>query len=496
MNMKKTFWFVLSVVTLVRLVIIANIGLGDDEVYHWVWSKHLALSYYDHPPMVTYIIWFLTSIFGDTAFLIHLGALLCVTAFTIVIYVWAKEMFSSEEAAWGALLIIFVPIFFVGGVIIAPDSPLGLFWVLALWLIWRALKYQKSVYWYLGGISVGLGTLSKYNALILPLLFFLYLIFSKKHRFWLCKKEPYLAVILSMVIFLPVIVWNAQNEWASFYFQFMGRHQGFFSITRFFSFLGSQMIYISPIAFIMAIIGFYKLAKGGFMVSYHADMVSYHADKDKQWHLRYLFLTSFPLIVLFSLNSFFSSSFKPHWPAFGYIGGLLGIAIGLPISKKRKNIFKVNFLVCGLLVGIVITQTFYPFLPIPPDQDFTNDLYGWEELSQDIKILRKELSADISLVAERYQTGSPLSFAAKEDVFVLHPTRITAFKFWQDEKDLINKDVLYFTHSRYFTPPEEIYQFSELKWVKKIPIYRNHKLIRTFYIYYLVGFAGVKRNHE
>lgn len=476
--MKKFFWVILGLITILRLLLIANLGLGDDEVYHWVWSKHLALSYYDHPPLVTYIIWVLTSLFGDTAFLVHLGALLCVTAFSVIIYYWAKEMFSVEEAVWGTLLIIFAPIFFVGGIIIAPDAPLGVFWVLTLWLVWRALKYQTPSYWYWAGFCAGLGALSKYNALLLPALILLYLIFSREHRFWLNKKEPYLAFIIMMVIFLPVIIWNAQHQWASFYFQFLGRHHGGFSVTRFLGFIGTQTAYIFPIAFVLALIGFYKLAKLGF--------------KENQWSSQYLFLTSFPLVALFSLNSFFSPSFKPHWPAFGYIGGLLGAAVGLPISQKRKNVLTINIVFCILFIGLIVAQVFWQFLPIPPDKDLSNDLYGWEELGKEIDVLEKNLPPDVFLLAERYQTGAPLSFATKQEVYVVHPTRITAFKFWQDEKKLLNRDVLYFTHSRYFTPPEEIYKFGEVKWVKKIPVYRKDKLVRTFYLYYLAKFGGVK----
>ena len=44
------------------------IGLSEDEAYQWVWSKHLALSYYSKPPLIAYTQWLGTHIWGDTDF--------------------------------------------------------------------------------------------------------------------------------------------------------------------------------------------------------------------------------------------------------------------------------------------------------------------------------------------------------------------------------------------------------------------------------------------
>ncbi|MCK5534551.1 glycosyltransferase family 39 protein [bacterium] len=477
--MKKKFWIIFGLSVFVRLLVIAIVGLGDDEVYHWVWAQHLDLSFYDHPPMVTYIIWFLTKLLGDSAFVVHLEALIAVSLFTWILYLWAKEIYPEKEAISGMILIVLVPIFFVGGVIVAPDSPLSVFWVLTLYLIYLALKENRNSYWYIAGISAGFACLSKYNGFLLPFLVVLYLIFSPQHRFWLRKKEPYLAFFLMFIIFSPVIIWNAQNDWASFYFQFMGRHGGGFSIKRFFVFVGSQLTYFSPFAIILAGGGFWRLYKEGF-------------SENGQWEKKYLFFTSFPIIILFSLNSFFSSSFKPHWPALGYIGGFLA-AGSLPfMTSGWKKIYKINLCLCGLMIFVLIGQTLYPILPIPAKEDITNDLYGWGQLGKEIKNIRKEITGEVFLLAERYQTGAQFSFAAREEVYIMHPTRISAENFWQETEKIIGKDVIYFTHSRYFTLPEKNYHFDSIKWVKEIPVLRAGKIVRNFYLYYLVNFQGVR----
>src|SRR2546426_11592761 len=39
--------------------------LLPDEAYYWVWTRHLAAGYFDHPPMVAYLIWASTRLFGS-----------------------------------------------------------------------------------------------------------------------------------------------------------------------------------------------------------------------------------------------------------------------------------------------------------------------------------------------------------------------------------------------------------------------------------------------
>ena len=50
----------MALLTIWRGFINATLELHPDEAYYWLWSKHLALSYYDHPGMVAYFIKFTT----------------------------------------------------------------------------------------------------------------------------------------------------------------------------------------------------------------------------------------------------------------------------------------------------------------------------------------------------------------------------------------------------------------------------------------------------
>jgi 4-amino-4-deoxy-L-arabinose transferase-like glycosyltransferase len=60
-------YLVIGAVLLGRLLYLASgkIELSEDEAYQWLWSKHLALSYYSKPPMIAYV-QFLAPRFGET----------------------------------------------------------------------------------------------------------------------------------------------------------------------------------------------------------------------------------------------------------------------------------------------------------------------------------------------------------------------------------------------------------------------------------------------
>ena len=49
-----------------RAIMAAALPLSADEAYYWLWSKHLAAGYFDHPPAIAWLIHAGTALFGDT----------------------------------------------------------------------------------------------------------------------------------------------------------------------------------------------------------------------------------------------------------------------------------------------------------------------------------------------------------------------------------------------------------------------------------------------
>ncbi len=102
--MNNRFYKFLGIITLFRLLYAVILPLAPQEAYYWNYSRHPALSYFDHPPMAAYFIK-LTTLLGTSAFSIHLAAILLSVMLTIAIYRLAYLLFDEWVAFWSALVI-------------------------------------------------------------------------------------------------------------------------------------------------------------------------------------------------------------------------------------------------------------------------------------------------------------------------------------------------------------------------------------------------------
>src|SRR5437867_5697616 len=55
----------LALLTVVRFVLAGQVELTSHETYYWLYGKHPAAGYYDHPPLIGWMIWLSTTLFGD-----------------------------------------------------------------------------------------------------------------------------------------------------------------------------------------------------------------------------------------------------------------------------------------------------------------------------------------------------------------------------------------------------------------------------------------------
>lgn len=216
--------FVLLVLALVlRVVAMAGMPLLPEEAYYWMYSQHPSLSYFDHPPMVAWLIWFGTQLFGNTEFGVRAGIALMMLASSGVMYVFGRMWFGRNAALSAAALLIILPVYFGTGLIATMDSALLFFWLVCLLGTSMALLQNKSWGWYLAGFGLGGAILSKYTGIFLGLGALLSVLAYVPWRRHLRSVHPYAATVLAFAMFSPVLVWNHQHEWASFKFQFLNR---------------------------------------------------------------------------------------------------------------------------------------------------------------------------------------------------------------------------------------------------------------------------------
>jgi dolichol-phosphate mannosyltransferase len=202
-----------------RLLYAGSVELLPEETYYWNYSQHLDIGYLDHPPMVAWLIRLGTTIFGQSEFGVRAGALCCGAITSLFVYRLARNLFGEAAALAAVVLAQSLPFFFLSGFIMTPDAPLTAAWAASLYYLERALIAEQRWAWWRAGICLGLGMISKYSIALLAPVTLAFMLWDPKSRRWWRHFEPYATALLAVAVFSPVIIWNAQHDWASFAFQ-------------------------------------------------------------------------------------------------------------------------------------------------------------------------------------------------------------------------------------------------------------------------------------
>ena len=411
-NYQKLFWALALGLFLFHLIYVwlTPFDLAPDEAYYWDWSRNLALGYYSKPPMVAWVIAFFTHLGGNHPFFVRIGAVLFSLGTSMVLFYLGRSLYNAQVGFWAFLIANATPGFAVGSVIMTIDPPLIFFWGLTILLLHLALSRRGAGYWYLAGISLGLGLLSKYTMIaLIPSLFF-YLAFSPKKRFWLMKKEPYLFVIIGLLILAPNLYWNYINQWPAIK-QPAGlvNNKNLNSFLTFISFFAPQVGILSPITFLMVLYGLWQGGKEG---------IFRHND-------RYLFLFwhAIPLFGFYLILSFFSVCYE-NWAAAAYFAAFI-LAVAVVWDGPWKTKVKRRILVSALLLGVVSSLSVYYLdtvrtvavrlgAPIPADEFPSSRLKGWRELGAEISTLLNNVGKEKTFITSyKRQFISEIAFYAE-----------------------------------------------------------------------------------
>jgi 4-amino-4-deoxy-L-arabinose transferase-like glycosyltransferase len=207
----------LAALTAVRLIVAWAIPLAPDEAYYWVWSRALAPGYLDHPPMVALWIRAGTALVGDTPLGIRLLAPLAAALGSLLLVQAGEDLLGGRRAGLIAAALLNATLLVgIGAVTMTPDTPVLLFWTATLWALGRLMATGKPGWWLVAGAAAGLALDSKYTAALLGVAIFLWLLALPSGRAWLRRPWPWAAAGLALLMFLPVVLWNASHGWASF----------------------------------------------------------------------------------------------------------------------------------------------------------------------------------------------------------------------------------------------------------------------------------------
>ena len=196
-------------------LIISPLGLHGDEAQYWAWSKDLDWGYFTKPPLIAWVIWVTTSIFGDAEWAVRLSSPILHSITAFVIFRTAQFVYNARTGFWSAAVYLLMPALWLSSGIVSTDVPLLLCWSIALnaWLHIRVSPTWPRIIQL--GLAIGIGLLAKYAMLFFLPALALTCLYDEKTRQGLISFKGLIAAFIAVFIFLPNILWNVAHNFAT-----------------------------------------------------------------------------------------------------------------------------------------------------------------------------------------------------------------------------------------------------------------------------------------
>ena len=485
--------------TLTRLVVAALTPLFPDETYYWEFSRRLAGGYFDHPPVIAWLVRLGTLLFGDTPLGVRFGPVLAGGAAALFTAAAAKRLRGPRGGLIAAAVFALMPLS-TGLTLATPDAPLLAFVAATLYALVRALEqpansHASLKWWCIAGVALGFAVASKYTAALIGMTVFVGMMIIPDLRSRMREPVQWLATLIALVVFAPVVVWNATHDWASFAFQL--NHGlapvGGSALSRELELLGGQAGLVSPILFVLVFIACFKAL---------GTSAATHAQRRRPSTGRLLAVVAV-MVFAFFIYSATKRRVEANWPALAYVAAVVVFASHAG-SRRWGRWSRVALTVGGFITGATYVNTFVPLLPVPARADPVARSAGWKDLSEVVSLelqRRGSTARDVWVATDRYQEASELAFhlPGNPTTFALNlRTRPNSYDYWPgyagsakpgDALVLVvdQMDDPYAVH-----PTVELLRqhFSTAQRGESFIVSRNGEVLRRFQLWFLDGWRG------
>ncbi len=416
---------VVAAMTLFRFFYCAWLPILPDEAYYFQWSRHLDASYISKGPAVAYTIAAGTGLWGGNNFGVRFFAVLLSAGTAWQIFLLARRWYDETTGLIAVLVTGVVPLYALGAVVMTIDPLSAFFWIWAANLFSRAVQEERLADWLLTGFAVGCGFLAKYlNALEL-VAFLAFLLLVPARRRLLRKPGFWLMLVVAVLCTTPVLWWNSQHEWVSF-FQLGNRgklNEPFrLHYATFLNFLGLQALVISPFLFLVLLVTAVRALAG-----WRGKKIS--AQNEGELLLLLLFL---PVFLMYAVLAWHLRC-EPNWPAVSYLTLIIIMAARwreiLAAGRSGRGFIVAAFLFAWLQTFLMHDTS---ILPLPQKLDPMGRVAGWSEIATHLDSLRREEQADV-LITDAYKEASIFSFHLPGQPFIYtlrHVPPSNQYDFW------------------------------------------------------------------
>ena len=339
----RRYWrialYAVLVLTAIRLavLIVSPLQLYPDEAQYWFWAQTPDFGYFSKPPLIAWIVWITTSIFGDAEWAVRLGSPLIHAGTALMLYAIGKRVGDARLGLWSALAFATLPGVAYSSGLISTDVPLLFCWAVALYAFLRAMDEPGWRWPLLCGIAVGYGLLAKYAMLYFIIGAVFAALISPKARGVVFGWRALAILALGILLLGPNIAWNAVHgfptvghtesnaDWSHARFNVMGA-LGFFA---------SQFGVSGPVLMAGFLGALWKLARGPRRPEPELVLAAF----------------ALPPILIITVQGFISEA-NANWAATAYVSAT-PLAIAVLLATARRWALWLSFAIDGLAMVLL-----------------------------------------------------------------------------------------------------------------------------------------------
>src|SRR6478672_2356938 len=407
MSHTRAVWLFILGLTAIRFTMLGTSDLSFDEAHYWMWSERLAPAYFSKGPGVAFAMRASTAMFGATEFGVRFLSPLLGAGTSLLLYYFARKLFTERAAFWTILSLNAVPLFNVGNLVMTIDPLSIFFWVAAMYAFWLALEHAETTWpWIVTGLLIGLGFLCKYTNAFELVSVVLVLALVPRHRREFKRLGFYLLLASFALCLIPPVIWNAQNMWITLtHLQSRGGLDQGFGIhpLEALGFLGAHFLSFSPLLFLAlawAVIANWRRAR-------------------QQFKVLYLFWFGVPVFLFYLILSI-NDQAAPNWDVLAFIS-LAVLAASYWSERLESSRAAARFLSAAIVLGLIISlfavgtdllRTMN--LPFPHHRDPSDSVRGWKSASRAVEQIRRDWEAknkeQLFIIADQRDRASEMSF--------------------------------------------------------------------------------------
>ena len=395
-------------------------GFHRDELATLEDSRHLAWGFVAYPPVTPFFGRLSLMLFGTSLTGFRFFAAVAEAVAVVLTGLMARELGGKRGAQLVAAAAA-IPFCLAGGALMQYVSFDYLFWVMTAYFVIRLLKSDDSRWWLAIGAAIGLGMLTKYTMGFFAIAIAAGVVLTSARRY-LKTKWLWYGVGLSLLIFLPNLLWQAQHHFVSLDF-LKHIHARDIRIGRTKNFLPEQLeLTLLGVPLWLAGLYYYLVSPKGSRFRI----------------LGWMYLVPLALFVIAKGRGYYLAAAYPMLYAGGSVLGEQWLA------GMRRNWART--LRATAWTALLVDIAFFGLLLLPVGQvnsrwwtvatkiqgDYREEL-GWEELTQTVAQIRDSLSAEdrarLGILAGNYGEAGAINLYGER--YALPRAISGANSFWE-----------------------------------------------------------------